>query len=61
MTEIPIYFPDRERGDSKMDANIQMEAAARVWQVIARHHGLNPQMRRTQPYTLPDAHEQKSI
>ncbi len=48
--EIPIYFPDRERGRSKMDSNIAVEAALRVWQVIYRHRGLNPQMRREDSY-----------
>jgi dolichol-phosphate mannosyltransferase len=50
VTEIPIYFPDRERGHSKMDTNIAVEAALRVWQLIYRHHGLKPDMRRTEPY-----------
>jgi dolichol-phosphate mannosyltransferase len=49
--EIPIHFPDRERGTSKMDIRIQLEAALRVWQVMRRHHALNPQMRRTEVYT----------
>ena len=49
--EIPIYFPDRERGSSKMDTNIAVEAAIRVWQVMYRHHGLNPQMRRKEAYS----------
>jgi dolichol-phosphate mannosyltransferase len=49
--EIPIHFPDRERGTSKMDVKIQLEAAARVWQVMQRHRSLNPQMRRTQAYS----------
>jgi dolichol-phosphate mannosyltransferase len=43
--EIPIYFPDRERGQSKMGSRIIIEAALRVWQVLLRHHSLNPQMR----------------
>lgn len=50
VTEIPIYFPDRQRGQSKMDARIQLEAALRVWQVMFRHRGLNPQKRRTEVY-----------
>lgn len=50
VTEIPIYFPDRQRGHSKMDTNIAIEAALRVWQVMYRHHGLNPQMRRKEAY-----------
>ena len=43
--EIPIYFPDRVRGQSKMGSKIIVEAAMRVWQVMFRHHSLNPQMR----------------
>lgn len=50
VTEVPIYFPDRERGHSKMDSNIAIEAALRTWQVMFRHHGLKPNMRRTQAY-----------
>ena len=52
IAEIPIHFPDRKRGISKMDFRIQMEAAVRVWQVMMRHHNLNPQMRRTTVYTV---------
>jgi hypothetical protein len=48
---MPIYFPDRVRGDSKMDVRIQIEAALRVWQVMMRHRGLRPAMRRTEAYT----------
>lgn len=48
--EIPIHFPDRKLGQSKMDIRIQIEAALRVWQVRAHHSGLNPSMRRTQRY-----------
>jgi dolichol-phosphate mannosyltransferase len=54
VTEIPIYFPDRTRGKSKMDASIPAEAALRVLQVMKWHRGLNPNQRRTEPYTLPD-------
>jgi dolichol-phosphate mannosyltransferase len=46
IAEIPIYFPDRERGKSKMGSHIVFEAALRVWQLIYRHHSLNPHMRR---------------
>ncbi|HEX2906806.1 MAG TPA: polyprenol monophosphomannose synthase [Phototrophicaceae bacterium] len=49
--EIPIYFPDRKLGQSKMDIRIQIEAAMRVWQVMLRHRALNPQNRRTQAYS----------
>jgi len=48
VAEIPIYFPDRELGESKMDVRIQIEAALRVWQVRQRHRNLTPQMRQTQ-------------
>lgn len=48
VAEIPIYFPDRELGQSKMDIRIQIEAAMRVWQVRQRHRNLTPQMRQTQ-------------
>jgi dolichol-phosphate mannosyltransferase len=48
--EIPIHFPDRERGTSKMDMRITLEASLRVWQVMHRHHALNPHMRRTEAY-----------
>ena len=51
VAELPIYFPDRKQGTSKMDARIQIEAALRVWQVMYRHHALNPQMRRSQVVT----------
>src|SRR5690606_35272465 len=46
IAEIPIYFPDRERGQSKMGTRIIFEAALRVWQLILRHHNLNTQKRR---------------
>ncbi len=48
IAEIPIYFPDRTRGQSKMGSWIVFEAALRVWQLIYRHHSLNPQMRHTE-------------
>jgi dolichol-phosphate mannosyltransferase len=51
VAEIPIHFPDRKLGESKMDIKIQIEAAARVWQVMMRHRKLNPQMRRQTAYT----------
>lgn len=55
VSEVPIYFPDRKLGISKMSARIQLEAAMRVWEVIARHRRLNPRMRRTEPYAAPTA------
>lgn len=39
--EVPIYFPDRQRGESKMDLRIQMEAAFRVWQVLFAHRDIH--------------------
>lgn len=41
-TEVPIYFPDRLRGESKMSPNIAFEAAMRVWEIRGRHHHLTP-------------------
>ncbi|MBC8097958.1 MAG: polyprenol monophosphomannose synthase [Armatimonadetes bacterium] len=46
IAEIPIYFPDRQRGDSKMDSGIALEASLRVWQMMQRHRGLSAQGRR---------------
>lgn len=45
IAEVPIHFPDRARGQSKMGSHIVFEAALRVWQLLFRHHALNPQMR----------------
>lgn len=50
VTELPIYFPDRTEGESKMDFRIQIEAALRVWQVRAQHHALKAADRRTAAY-----------
>jgi dolichol-phosphate mannosyltransferase len=33
IVETPIYFADRRWGKSKMSLKIQLEAAARVWEV----------------------------
>lgn len=49
--EVPIYFPDRKIGQSKMDIRIQREAALRVWEIRANHRDLTPQMRRTTVYS----------
>ncbi len=46
LREVPIYFPDREKGKSKMGSHIIFEAAVRVWQLIARHRSLSPADRR---------------
>jgi len=47
--EIPIHFPDRERGVSKMSPSIAAEAALRVLQIMFRHRGLSPAQRRQTP------------
>ena len=39
--EIPIHFPDRIRGTSKMSISIALEAALRVWQIRFRHRSLS--------------------
>jgi dolichol-phosphate mannosyltransferase len=46
ITEVPIHFEDRRIGQSKMSLRIQIEAALRVWQVLAMHRGLTPRDRR---------------
>lgn len=38
--EVPIYFADRQWGESKMNFRIQVEAAWRVWQVRWRYRHL---------------------
>jgi dolichol-phosphate mannosyltransferase len=43
--EIPIYFPDRQYGTSKMDSSVAIEAALRVWQLLWRYRRLTPSMR----------------
>jgi dolichol-phosphate mannosyltransferase len=53
--EIPIHFPDRKYGESKMSPLIALEAALRVWQLMFRHRALTPKQRRTEPYTLREA------
>ncbi len=40
--EVPIYFADRRWGQSKMSLRIQLEAAARVWQLLAEYRDLKP-------------------
>jgi dolichol-phosphate mannosyltransferase len=45
IAEIPIHFPNRTRGTSKMSLDIALEAVLRVWQVRARHRRLNRAMR----------------
>lgn len=48
--EIPIHFPDRTRGESKMNPKIAREAARRVFEIRNRHRQLTPAMRRTETY-----------
>jgi dolichol-phosphate mannosyltransferase len=48
--EIPIHFPDRQHGDSKMSSAIALEAALRVWQIKLRHRALKPPDRRALAY-----------
>ncbi len=38
--EVPVYFPDRRVGKSKMSFDIQAEAAIRVWQVLWSYRDL---------------------
>ncbi|MBN1963731.1 MAG: polyprenol monophosphomannose synthase [Anaerolineae bacterium] len=40
--EVPIHFADRSIGASKMDMQIKVEAALRIWQVLLWHHSLKP-------------------
>jgi len=51
MGEIPIHFPDRQHGDSKMSSAIAFEAALRVWQIRFRHRALKPADRRAHDYS----------
>ena len=51
--EIPIHFPDRQRGTSKMSSTIAIEAALRVWQIKLRHRHLNRGLRRKEAYADP--------
>lgn len=48
VTEIPIHFPDRQIGTSKMDSSVALEAAMRVWDLLFRYRSLNPSMRATE-------------
>ncbi len=41
IVEVPIYFPDRKWGKSKMNFRIQAEAAFRVWQVRMAHRDVH--------------------
>ena len=46
LAEVPIHFPDRQRGESKMSSRIAVEAALRIWQIRWRHRHLTRQDRR---------------
>lgn len=46
LVEIPIFFPDRRAGVSKMTIPVKIEAALRVWEVRWRHRGLSREQRR---------------
>ncbi len=48
IVEIPIFFPDRQVGESKMDLKIKVEATLRVWDVWRRHRRLTFQDRLTE-------------
>ncbi len=48
--EVPIHFPDRQHGVSKMTGTIAFEAALRVWQIKLRHRALKPSDRRSGEY-----------
>ncbi len=47
LSEIPIHFPDRQIGTSKMDSSVALEAAMRVWDLLYRYRSLKPTMRVT--------------
>jgi dolichol-phosphate mannosyltransferase len=47
--EVPIAFPDRTAGESKMSLGIQVEAARRTWEVRRRHRELSPGDRAAAP------------
>lgn len=51
--EVPIYFPDRQRGESKMGGRIILEAALRVWQTRQRHQRLTPADRYVETQAQP--------
>lgn len=52
IAEVPIYFPDRQHGDSKMGSHIIFEAAMRTFQIRRMHHRLTPVNRRTEMYAV---------
>jgi len=40
--EVPIYFAERQLGQSKMNLSIQVEAAVGVWELLSRYRDLKP-------------------
>lgn len=40
IAEVPIHFPDRDLGASKMSRRNMFEAALRTWQIRSRYNGL---------------------
>ncbi len=42
LAEVPIHFPDRVAGESKMGAHIALEAALNVWKLRSRFSGPRP-------------------
>ncbi|MBP8996710.1 MAG: polyprenol monophosphomannose synthase [Anaerolineaceae bacterium] len=40
--EVPIYFAERQLGQSKMNLSIQVEAAVGVWGLLSRYRDLKP-------------------
>ncbi len=45
IAEIPIHFPDRQVGESKMSSKVAIEAATRVWQLRWQYKNLRPKDR----------------
>lgn len=45
--EVPIYFADREAGESKMSMGVKIEAALGVWKIWSRHRHLTPNDRKS--------------
>jgi dolichol-phosphate mannosyltransferase len=42
ITEIPIYFPNRKKGESKMNYKIALEAVYKIWEVLLHNRNLKP-------------------
>jgi dolichol-phosphate mannosyltransferase len=58
VVEVPIYFPDREKGHSKMSFLVQYEAALRAFQLWKRKRHLSPANRATElPPLSPVNHQ----